>query len=53
MIQSFVILSLSLWIVEEYLNNMYLREYVNGVFQADGLIIECWGRCSFLDQSQV
>ena len=43
MIQSFVILSLSLWIVEEYLNNMYLREYVNGVFQADGLIIGTLG----------
>jgi len=38
-VQSFVILSLSFWIVEEYLNNMYLREYVNGVFQAEGLIM--------------
>src|SRR2546422_836566 len=36
--QSVVILSLSLWIVEEYLNNMYLREYVSGVFQAEGLM---------------
>src|SRR5438132_1770330 len=42
-VQSFVILSLSFWIVEEYLNNMYLREYVNGVFQADGLIMGMLG----------
>ena len=41
--QSVVILSLSLWIVEEYLNNMYLREYVSGVFQADGLMIGLLG----------
>ena len=41
--QSVVILSLSLWIVEEYLNNMYLREYVCGVFQADGLMIGLLG----------
>ncbi len=43
MVQSLVIFSLSLWIVEEYLNNMYLREYVNGVFQADGLIMGMLG----------
>jgi len=43
MVQSVVILSLSLWIVEEYLNNMYLREYVNGVFQADGLMFGILG----------
>jgi hypothetical protein len=41
--QSFVILSLSLWIVQEYLNNMYLREYVDGVIQADGLIFGALG----------
>ena len=43
MVQSLVILSLSLWFVEEYLNNKYLGEYVNGVFQADGLIIGMLG----------
>src|SRR5260370_38455108 len=43
MVQSFVILSLSLWFVEEYLNNKYLGEYLNGVFQADGLIIGMLG----------
>jgi hypothetical protein len=41
--QSLVIFSLSLWIVQEYLNNMYLREYVNGVFQSDGLIFGALG----------
>src|SRR5207245_9083928 len=41
--ESVVIFSLSLWIVEEYLNNMYLREYVSGVFQADGLMIGLLG----------
>lgn len=41
--QSLIILSLSLWIVEEYLNNMYLREYVSGVFQTDGLMIGLLG----------
>ena len=41
--QSLVILSLSVWILEEYLNNMYLREYVTGVFQADGLIFGILG----------
>jgi hypothetical protein len=35
----FVIFSLSLWIVEDYLNNPYLREYISGVFQSDGLIM--------------
>jgi len=43
MVQSVVILSLSLWFVEEYLNNKYLGEYLNGVFQADGLIIGMLG----------
>lgn len=42
-IQSFVILSLSYWVVEEYLNNKYFGEYLNGVFQADGLIIGTLG----------
>lgn len=42
-VQTLVILSLSSWIVEEYLNNMYLREYVNGVFQADGLVFGVLG----------
>jgi len=43
MVQSVVILSLSFWFVEEYLNNKYLGEYLNGVFQADGLIIGMLG----------
>src|SRR5260370_7408598 len=36
-LQTFVILSLTYWITEEYLNNMYLRQYVSDSFQADGL----------------
>ena len=36
-VQTFVILSLTYWITEEYLNNMYLRQYVSDVLQADGL----------------
>ncbi|HYU55011.1 MAG TPA: hypothetical protein VEL71_02205 [Candidatus Dormibacteraeota bacterium] len=43
MVQSVVILSLSFWFVEEYLNNKYLGEYLNGVFQADGLVIGMLG----------
>jgi hypothetical protein len=43
LVQTFVILYLSTWIVEEYLNNKYLGEYLNGVFQADGLIIGMLG----------
>jgi hypothetical protein len=43
LVQTFVILSLSTWIVEEYLNNKYLGEYLNGVFQADGLILGMLG----------
>jgi len=43
MVQSFVILSLSFWLVEEYLNNKYLGEYLNGVFQTEGLIIGTLG----------
>jgi hypothetical protein len=42
-VQTFVILSLTYWIVEEYLNNMYLRQYVNDVFQADGLMFGILG----------
>jgi len=43
LLQTFVILSLSTWIVEEYLNNMYLRQYVSDVFQSDGLTIGILG----------
>jgi hypothetical protein len=43
MVQSVVIFSLSFWFVEEYLNNKYLGEYLNGVFQADGLIFSMLG----------
>jgi len=43
MTQTVIILGLSSWIVQEYLNNMYLREYLSGVFQADGLIIGMLG----------
>jgi len=42
-LQTFVILSLSYWITEEYLNNMYLRQYVSDVFQADGLMFGILG----------
>jgi len=42
-VQWVVILSLSWWFIEEYLNNKYLGEYLNGVFQADGLIIGMLG----------
>jgi len=42
-VQTFLILSLTYWIVEEYLNNMYLRQYVGDVFAADGLIIGILG----------
>jgi hypothetical protein len=41
--QAFLILSLMYWIVEEYLNNMYLRQYVSDVFAANGLIIGILG----------
>lgn len=43
MVQSVVIMSLSFWFVEEYLNNKYLGEYLNGLFQADGLVIGMLG----------
>jgi hypothetical protein len=36
MVQTFVILSLTYWIVEDYLNNQYLRQYVSDSFQANG-----------------
>src|SRR5712664_2581873 len=42
-LQTFVILSLTYWITEEYLNNMYLRQYVSDVFQADGLMFGILG----------
>jgi len=42
-VQTFLILSLTYWIVEEYLNNMYLRLYVSDVFAANGLIIGILG----------
>jgi len=42
-VQTFVILTLTYWIFEEYLNNMYLRQYVSDVFAANGLIIEVLG----------
>src|SRR6266581_257052 len=38
-LQMLVILLLSSWIVEEYLNNIYLQAYVNDVLQADGSLI--------------
>ena len=37
--QTLVILLLSSWIVEEYLNNIYLQTYVNDQLQAYGAII--------------
>ncbi len=42
-LQTFVILSLTYWITEEYLNNMYLRQYISDVFQADGLTVGILG----------
>ena len=42
-VQSIIILSLSYWFVQEYLNNKYLGEYLSGVFQADGLIVGMLG----------
>lgn len=39
LLQMLVIVLLSSWIVEEYLNNIYLQVYVNDVFQANGSII--------------
>ena len=37
--QTLIILFLSSWIYEEYLNNIYLQAYVNDTFQAYGLLI--------------
>ena len=34
LVQTLIILSLSFWIYEEYLNNQYLQRYVNGSFQS-------------------
>jgi hypothetical protein len=39
LLQTLLIVFLSSWIVEEYLNNIYLQAYVNGVVQADGSLI--------------
>jgi hypothetical protein len=37
--QTLIILFLSSWIYEEYLNNIYLQAYVNDTFQAYGVLI--------------
>jgi hypothetical protein len=34
LVQTLIILSLSFWIYEEYLNNQYLQRYVNGSFES-------------------
>jgi hypothetical protein len=39
LLQMLVIVLLSSWIVEEYLNNIYLQAYVNDTIQADGSLI--------------
>ncbi len=39
LLQMLVIVLLSSWVVEEYLNNIYLQAYVNDVIQADGSVI--------------
>jgi hypothetical protein len=39
LLQMLVIVFLSSWIVEEYLNNIYLQTYVNDLIQADGSLI--------------
>ena len=39
LLQMLVIVFLSSWIYEEYLNNIYLQTYVNDVIQADGSLI--------------
>ena len=38
-LQMLIIVLLSSWIVEEYLNNIYLQAYVNDVIQVDGSLI--------------
>lgn len=42
-VQTLVILTLTYWIFEEYLNNMYLRQYVSDFFAANGLVIGILG----------
>ncbi len=39
LLQMLVIVLLSTWVVEEYLNNIYLQAYVNDVVQANGSLI--------------
>jgi hypothetical protein len=39
LLQTLLIVFLSSWIVEEYLNNIYLQAYVNDVVQANGALI--------------
>jgi hypothetical protein len=39
LLQTLLIVFLSSWIVEEYLNNIYLQAYVNDVIQANGSLI--------------
>ena len=39
LLQMLVIILLSSWMVEEYLNNIYLQSYVSDVIQADGSLI--------------
>ncbi len=39
LVQTLLILFLSSWMYQEYLNNIYLQAYVNQVVQADGLLI--------------
>ena len=39
LLQTLVIVFLSSWIYEEYLNNIYLQSYINDVIQADGSLI--------------
>lgn len=39
LLQTLVIILLSSWIVEEYLNNIYFQAYVNDVVQVDGSLI--------------
>jgi len=39
LMQMLVIILLSSWVVEEYLNNIYLQAYVNDMIQADGSLI--------------
>jgi hypothetical protein len=42
-VQAFLILSLMYWIAEEYLNNMYLRQYVSDFFATNGFVIGILG----------